>query len=357
MDYLKKHYEKIVIALLLAFLTYSVISQIVFTATVKVEKAEWKPGKDVVTYNAIDQSYDYSYKPAEDSKPFGDNRYLHCNNTECFHIMHDENSQCPWCRTPIFISKTGVDDPVTRDDDKDGIPNTIELQYDLDPKDPSDAKKDKDEDGFDNLTEYLNKTSLSNPKDFPALARLLRLRKVYNLYLDFVIDSVTVYDPNDKKKWEIQIKEKVEKVIRGRVVTTRKTSFKVVGDELAGGITIVDVNDDLDEGSTVTLKQGEEEFVVKANSKKILPPDSKRVRFDYLVDGEVQKFILKEGQEFILKGKNGVPQVYTLEELDMKKQTVLVVDDINGEFNFKVEKSKSGKKKFDLNGFIEGLTQ
>jgi hypothetical protein len=49
----------------------------------------------------------------------------------------------------------GVPDYLDEDDDGDGMPDSWELQYSLDPRDPSDASKDLDRDEVSNLDEYL----------------------------------------------------------------------------------------------------------------------------------------------------------------------------------------------------------
>jgi hypothetical protein len=45
------------------------------------------------------------------------------------------------------------------DTDNDGMPDSWERRYGLNPRDPSDANSDKDHDGYTNLEEYLNGTS------------------------------------------------------------------------------------------------------------------------------------------------------------------------------------------------------
>lgn len=352
MDHLKNHYEKIALGLLLAFLTYAVISQIVFVQTTKSWTPEWKVGKDAPSYKATDEAYSYDFVKAEGARPFGGKRYLHCLNAECFSIMHDENSQCPWCGHDVIID-TGDDKEGVRDDDEDGMPTSFELEHDLDPKDPADAKLDKDEDGFTNLEEFKGKTNPTNPKDFPALASRLVLRKVYNLYLDFVVDSITPYSPEDKTTWEIQIKEKKARVIRGRLVYTYPTAYKKIGDTLPGDIKLLDASDSIDEGSSVTLQQGEEKFVVKANSKKIMPPDSERALFEYVVAGKAQTLILKLGEEFTLKGKNGVLQEYVVDVLDLKAKKVILVDATNSEYVYGTTKKESAAQGLDQ--FLKGL--
>src|SRR5262245_17471201 len=49
------------------------------------------------------------------------------------------------------------------DSDNDGMPDAWERQYGLNPHDPADGATDKDDDGYTNLEEYLNKTSPKKP--------------------------------------------------------------------------------------------------------------------------------------------------------------------------------------------------
>jgi hypothetical protein len=48
--------------------------------------------------------------------------------------------------------------PLT-DSDHDGMPDVWEKRYSLNPRDPSDARKDKDGDGYTNIEEFINGTN------------------------------------------------------------------------------------------------------------------------------------------------------------------------------------------------------
>jgi hypothetical protein len=51
-----------------------------------------------------------------------------------------------------------VQEQLKVDDDADGLPDAWEVEYDLDPTDPTDVDKDPDGDGLSNFEEYLNNT-------------------------------------------------------------------------------------------------------------------------------------------------------------------------------------------------------
>ena len=53
-----------------------------------------------------------------------------------------------------------------RDSDFDGMPDTWEIKYGLDPNDPCDNIEDRDGDGYTNIEEYLNDLSESYVKSF-----------------------------------------------------------------------------------------------------------------------------------------------------------------------------------------------
>lgn len=65
-------------------------------------------------------------------------------------------------------------DACDEDSDNDGIPDTDELAAGLDPLDSSDAAGDLDGDGYSNLSEYVNGTSMTDDSDYPTEAPITR---------------------------------------------------------------------------------------------------------------------------------------------------------------------------------------
>lgn len=60
-----------------------------------------------------------------------------------------------------------ISDSLDEDDDNDGMPDSWELQYGLNPRDASDALLDSDGDGFTNLQEFQQGTKPNDPSDYP----------------------------------------------------------------------------------------------------------------------------------------------------------------------------------------------
>ena len=60
----------------------------------------------------------------------------------------------------------GICNFIETDDDNDGMPDTFENQFNLDPLDPSDATEDPDKDGFVHVAEYVADTNPTNGESF-----------------------------------------------------------------------------------------------------------------------------------------------------------------------------------------------
>ena len=62
--------------------------------------------------------------------------------------------------------------PAPSDKDSDGMPDAWELTHGLDPHDPSDGNKDRDQDGYTNIEEYINSLALDHVDAAPAVQML-----------------------------------------------------------------------------------------------------------------------------------------------------------------------------------------
>jgi hypothetical protein len=92
---------------------------------------------------------------------------------ECGNPVPVKAEHCPFCRAAVTPP-----DPPRVDHDGDGLPTWWELQYGLDPNDPSDALLDLDGDGFSNLEEFRFGTDPTDPKSYPPLIDWLVVDRV-----------------------------------------------------------------------------------------------------------------------------------------------------------------------------------
>ena len=82
------------------------------------------------------------------SRDAGDDRIVNEVLTNTGQIPDSQNDVGGW---PTLKSL-----PAPRDADKDGMPDKWEKKVGLNPTDPSDGNKDRNNDGFTNLEEYIN---------------------------------------------------------------------------------------------------------------------------------------------------------------------------------------------------------
>jgi hypothetical protein len=83
----------------------------------------------------------------------------------------DISDNCPVTSNAAQLNTDGdpQGDACDTDDDNDGMPDTFELQHNLNPLDASDANSDPDGDGYSNLTEYTAGTDPRNPQSRPSI--------------------------------------------------------------------------------------------------------------------------------------------------------------------------------------------
>lgn len=87
------------------------------------------------------------------------------NHTHTIILSFSENDHLPPYVDVIFAKAV----PVVADADGDGMLDTWEIQYGLDPN-TNDADQDKDGDGYSNYAEYLAGTNPNDATSYPAVA-------------------------------------------------------------------------------------------------------------------------------------------------------------------------------------------
>ena len=142
--------------------------------------------------------------------------YISCVEDKCRAIILITENKCPFCGTeqpPISIG-----DGEEEDEDGDGIPDFIERKYRfLNPKNPLDARQDYDNDGFLNVEEYKygrqsdqeelrTGKMMEDPDLWPELVGLLRVVKVIQKDLKVQLRSIDQNGSDDPSNWDIGLR-------------------------------------------------------------------------------------------------------------------------------------------------------
>ncbi|MBR5838372.1 MAG: hypothetical protein IKZ84_07485 [Victivallales bacterium] len=142
--------------------------------------------------------------------------YICCVEDKCRAIIMISENKCPFCgaeQPPISIG-----DGEDEDEDGDGIPDFIERKYRfLDPKNPLDARQDYDNDGFLNVEEYKYgrlsgeeelKTGkmMEDPALWPELVGLLRVVNIIQNDLKVQLRSIDQNGSEDPAMWDIGVR-------------------------------------------------------------------------------------------------------------------------------------------------------
>jgi len=248
LDFLKKHYEKLILAffllafvlLLLYLIELGKSTQTITKKQLQIPNIEPNYRKNNFSHKKYQTSYiftkdcTWNKSTARSDKdriytdlliPFECARCPFGNKVipRYYFLGPKENPRkCPLCgkalpRPMIKVVTTGPENEMDRDND--GIPNVTEVKIGLDPDDPDDAFYDMDNDGFANIYEYQQKTNIKKSKSHPPLYKRLHLVEFRETLLPFKLMLVnTNGGKKDPADWVIQINE----MIKGK----SKTRFK-----------------------------------------------------------------------------------------------------------------------------------
>ncbi|MDD5726978.1 MAG: hypothetical protein PHV59_00300 [Victivallales bacterium] len=262
MDFLKKHYEKLILAfflLVFIFLLLYLIELGKSTHTITREDLQIptrEPNYKKTDFSLPKYQIDYIFNKNcgwgkstlrnDQDKiysdlliPFECARCPRCDKAiPRYYFMGaiDQPRKCPLCGYPLPRPLKKIDiviDPGL-DRDNDGIPNAIELKLGLNPENPDDALTDLDNDGFPNIFEYQEKTKINDPKSHPEMYKRLRLIEFRETLLPVELKTVVTNNKKDPKDWDIQINEvqggktKTKFEYLGGSMLLDKTSYKIV---------------------------------------------------------------------------------------------------------------------------------
>ena len=256
MDFLNKHYEKLILlAVLIIFFVGMIFVLDTLKQTSSVTKADLdiqEPKPDFVGTANEEKKISEHWTDAKFNWLRGETRKAYrvqvcysdlvqfvplanCPAERCGKLIPlsffaDKN--CPECG--IFL-KTPPNRPkyrrnvITADDsDGDGMPNTFESTFGLDPNDPYDAQYDKDGDGFTNYYEMTCNTDPTVAYNRPALWKRLRLVAVDRVVLPVSFRALNDNNSQNSSEWDVQFN--VQTVRNGKVRQTSRTLR--IGEEL-----------------------------------------------------------------------------------------------------------------------------
>jgi hypothetical protein len=227
--FLKKHYEKIILTILLVIFVLSLVYQIkIISQSLNItqddlklprKEADYKRQKvdlEKTDYNFIKEldkniEWQKSGPREKDAKYFTDLMI-------CFPAARSQTD--PQKRImPVYYFQSGVDEftgdkidkpeiamsnSAEKDTDGDGMPDKIEAELGLNPNNPNDAFYDPDNDGFANIDEIKYKTDIKNPKSHPPLALRLTIAKIERTKLNVRLKKLH-RESEDKSTWEARM--------------------------------------------------------------------------------------------------------------------------------------------------------
>jgi len=234
-EFLKRHYEKLILLTLsvISILTVLHIISIV-GRTKEVKDSDLKiptrqpdyvvhdaTSADFITAQLISNTglmWDASASRLQDNESknyFSDlvnvfkmARCPHCSKIIPFYYFSD--STCPECgkelKTPLNTGKRRIRMITENDSDGDGISDSDEERFGFNSGDPSDALHDADGNGFSNLYEIENSFDPRMPNNCPPLWYRLRFRGVGRIELPLRLTSIDTGGNSDPKKWDALIK-------------------------------------------------------------------------------------------------------------------------------------------------------
>lgn len=253
MNFLKKHYEKIILAFFLLIFIFSLAWTIIvlkkshdvslddcrlpripanFPRTdMNIFEIPANFAKDKDWVSAHSGSADETKSYMDLMIPYPAARCPLCTKIIPYSAFYAE--LCPVCNGKL--SKPGAVIVDGGDMDRDGISNVDEKKLGLDPNNPDDVFLDMDNDGFNNKCEYVKKTDLNNPKSHPDMSLRLFVKEISRKPLPLKLKKV-LHSGEDKSKWEIHAEARISakgkyqlKFFRiGDTIELNKEKYKII---------------------------------------------------------------------------------------------------------------------------------
>ena len=266
MDFIKRHYEKLLLLFMLVlfigimFYVVSVADQarsikdsdLTFRETdLKRNKVEVKsPASAEFNTNLIIEGGKSNWQASTQRRIF-DPKQVAIEGTYSDLVAAMSIASCPHCKNliPRFYFRNNVKCPACavmladvpprpkgrqfsiseNDLDGDGMPNSYETSKGFNPNNPDDQLADADGDGFSNFFEYENNTDPKDPRSRMPLWYRLRYISMESVVLPIRFRAISTQNSKDKSKWLIQIRSSVLNK-RGRVIREEELDYNIGGE-------------------------------------------------------------------------------------------------------------------------------
>ena len=293
MDIIKKHYEKVVLGvLLLSFVIALVYLLQIMSSTHGTNTGNSAAAKNILVIQRENMPYKFNYVNENFSLdkqdvtwkertgngligygqpglavPVKALRCAHCKKIIPWAQLRKNESRCPFEACSQDLNDPGEPEDYEKqlanfDSDGDGMPDRYEIRLGLNPNSADDADQDKDGDKYSNWFEYYCNTKPDDSDSKPGLEKMIFLSKIDLEKLPIRLFKITAED-NKKENYQIHM------TVNNQLVSTAiGRKFPVNGKQYV----IVDAKKDN------TTSQGASNALISDNSTIwIMPADSKNV--------------------------------------------------------------------------------
>lgn len=287
LSFIKQHYEKIILVVMLLGLLASagLLVQKTNSGTDALRQSAGPvtpgPGQEFAPLdfapfsNGLRQIAQPWQAPDRSNRMFVSE--LRVYDPKCLKWIPWNATNCPFCGAV----QQGIGDEKDVDSDVDGMPDVWEQKYGFDPYNRDDARLDRDADGFTNAEEYKAGTDPMDPKSSPPIFAKLRLRRIQTTQFQLRFLSVQKLSDTDLR---FQLNTRSQ---------TGMTYFKKLGD-VVEGYTLDSYDKSTD---TLVLKRGNS--VKRLGRGRVVNDDQLIVWFVFLIDG--REFSCRMGEVFTLR--------------------------------------------------------
>ncbi len=228
MNFIKKHYEKIILCVFLLVFIFSLVwAIVVLKKSTDININSCRLPVIPASFPRVNMGlYEISENFAKDSDwlskippnsgetsaymdflvTYPAQRCSSCTKIIPLAAFYEE--KCPICGAKLDKPGAIQITPIDLDRDKDMIPDELESKLGMNPSNPDDAYEDLDKDGFSNIYEYKKGTALNDPASRPDIMDRIYVKEISRKPLDFELVKV-IHKGDEKEKWEIQANVKL----------------------------------------------------------------------------------------------------------------------------------------------------